>query len=744
MPLIAKACLAYAVGLFVACVWPGRVTDVVLLVTLATGVLAIAWPLSGIPREAATCALLVGGGVLIGMGATVRRATCGAAFASAGALRVSLDDDARSGAIAHGWVRGAGCDAAITLFVLHGDANAGDAVLARGVISTGDRGLLVREAIVSEAMHHVDLATLRARVGRRIDRLFRGDAPMVRALVIADMSAIPAEQRDRFASAGLVHMLSVSGLHVAIVALAFSLLASALRLPRRPADLATLLLLGAYVLLIGAPAPAVRAAVMLTLVIVTRAVQRPTSRWAILAVGSTIPLWDPALVVDLGWQLSVAGTIALVAGGALARRVVPRKWRGARRSLSTAMVISIVATVVTAPLIAWTFGRLAVLSPITNLLADPVVGLLQPLLFLAICLPWQPAEHVFVDAAHALIAVFDGIATHAAALPFAAPFVLPSASAALAGAVFAVAVIVACQAREPMRAVLVAAGAAAMMVVEPLLSVPRSTTEVHMIDVGQGDALAIRTRRDHWIVVDAGRSWDGGDAGKRTVVPYLAHRGGRVALFVLSHPHADHVGGAASLFDALPPGAFLDPGYVGTTPPYLAALAAARRDAIPWHRVHPGDSLVVDEVVVTLLAPDSAWASTLTDPNLASTVATVRIGDVRVLFTGDAEGPEEDWLLAHDAERLAADVLKVGHHGSRTSTTPAFLAAVHPRVALVSVGAQNSYGHPSAEIMDALARSGALVLRSDQLGSVVVRTDGHSMDVESRTFRSRVPPRAPW
>jgi competence protein ComEC len=260
-------------------------------------------------------------------------------------------------------------------------------------------------------------------------------------------------------------------------------------------------------------------------------------------------------------------------------------------------------------------------------------------------------------------------------------------------------------------------------------------TELHMLDVGQGDAIALRTRAGHWILVDAGRSWMGSDAGRTTVVPYIAHRGGTVSLFVLSHPHADHVGGAASTFAALRPRRFLDPGYVGTSPPYLAALAEASRDRIPWQRVRPGDSLVVDEVVLTALAPDSAWAASLSDANLASTVLLARIGKVRVLLTGDAEGPEERWLLERDPSLLAADILKVAHHGSRTSTTPEFLAAVQPRLALVSVGAHNAYGLPNADVMQRLHDAGAQVLRTDRAGTIVVRTDGERIDVEARDER---------
>jgi competence protein ComEC len=607
------------------------------------------------------------------------------------------------------------------------------------VVSAGDRGVLVREAVLSDARSTRSLAAMRAGAGRRIDRLFGGDAPLVRALVIADMSAIPTELRDRFARAGLVHMLSVSGLHVAIIALALALLASALRLPPVPARIGTLALLAVYVIAIGAPPPAVRAAVMLGLLLVSRVVQRPTSVWAILAVGGVIPLVEPSVVMDLGWQLSVAGTVALVAGGGLARRIVPRRWRGARRSLVTAATVSVVATLVTAPLVAWSFGRVALLGPATNLLADPVMGILQPVLFLALAIPVPFVERLTADAAHLLILAFDAIAARAADVPHAAPLVVPSITAAIAGGIASVSFVVACLAERPVRPLLLSLAAVGVMTIEPLVPTRRSWAELHMIDVGQGDALALRTQRGRWIVVDAGRSWLGGDAGRSTVVPYIAHRGGAVALFVLSHPHADHVGGAASLFAALRPARFLDPGYVGTTPPYRAAIAEAQRDGIPWQRVHPGDSLVVDDVVISELAPDSSWASTLADANLASAVVSVRVGDVRILFTGDAEAPEEEWLLANARGALHADILKVGHHGSSTSSTALFLAAVRPRLALVSVGAHNGYGHPSPEVMDALASAHVQVLRTDLLGTVVVRTDGRRIDVEARGERWAVP-----
>jgi len=253
-----------------------------------------------------------------------------------------------------------------------------------------------------------------------------------------------------------------------------------------------------------------------------------------------------------------------------------------------------------------------------------------------------------------------------------------------------------------------------------------------VLDVGQGDAILLRTNGGHWILFDAGPAWRGGDAGRTTVLPYILRRGGSLDAFVLSHPHTDHVGGAASVFAAMRPHAYWDAAFAGGSESYIASLDAARRLGMEWHRVHPGDSFRIDGVSVSFLAPDSAWTVGLKDPNLASTIAVVRYGVVRFLLVGDAERAEEDWLLAQHRDELRAQVLKVGHHGSSTSSSDAFLDAVHPDVAVISVGAGNMYGHPSNDVLHALSRVGAEVLRTDEAGTVIVRTDGVHIEIEAK------------
>ncbi|MGH7679822.1 MAG: DNA internalization-related competence protein ComEC/Rec2 [Gemmatimonadaceae bacterium] len=720
MPLVASVLLVYAAGLlagFGGAAW-----------TVVAAALVV-WHGGRTMRDRA--ALTAIGFAGFSTAAITRRgeASCLEQLAVATAWEATLMADASPGAFVPARHD---CGVRVRIAVAAGKAAAGARVAVRGSAVKSRDAIMVTEATLRVLEPPGLLPRWRSAIGRGLDARFRGDAPLVRALLIADMGDLSPALRDRFSAAGLSHMLSVSGLHVGLIAVAVSLVTQVIGIAKRRADAIVIVLTAAYVILIGAPLPAVRSALMLGASSLSMAVQRPTSPWAVLAVGASAPLFDPRAVLDIGYQLSVVGMVALVASGALPKRWAWLAVGGWRGTLYRSLVTSTAATLLTTPLVAATFGKASLVAPITNVVAVPVMAVLQPMLFLAAALlPLAPAAQFVADACHPLIAAIDRIAMIGAALPGASLNVVSDGLSTILACSAATAFVVAAVSRFAGGALVAGAACLAALAWRPIVSKKSGFTELHMIDVGQGDALALRTTRGRWVLFDAGRDWQGGDAGRRDVVPYLAARGGSLAGFVLSHPHSDHVGGAASTFQLLRPGWYYDPGYAGGSTSYKASLLAARELGTRWRRVRPGDSVLVDEVTITFLAPDSAWADSLSDPNDASSVARVRIGDVVLLFTGDAEAEEERWLLAHQRSRLRADVLKVAHHGSKTSSTPDFLDAVKPRVALVSVGVGNVYRHPSPETMRSLAMRGAVTLRTDQHGSVVVRTDGRRIEVEA-------------
>lgn len=736
MPLIVYLVIAYVVGLYA-----GFATSWLVRITLAGVVVFLGAP-RGRPALAAMLVVALAGAI-IAWSSERDDIHCARNALAQQPVRLVLVDSVSPGSYSQASL--ADCEgASAAVSVDHGSAPAGSTVDARGVVTAAQHGVVVQHASVTVVRSPPLLDRLHRAAGVRVDSTFRGDAPFVRALILADRRELSPELRDRFAAAGLAHVLAIAGLHIGIIAIALELVLRVAGVARPVATLWATAAVVAYVFVIGAPVPALRSATMLVAFRAARITQRPIARWAVVALGAAQPIIAPRIALQIGYQLSVVGVTSMIAAAALARRVGVDRLSWLARHAAGIVLGTTVVTVASAPLVAWTFGRVSLIAPLSNVAATPLILLAQPMILLGLALSSiHPLGSFVADAVHPLLVGLDRVALYAASLRYASVAVAPSMTAVTIGAIVSVAVIIACASREWHRPAIVAAAAATLMIWLPLRPTLAGLVELHMIDVGQGDAIALRTPHGHWVLVDAGRAWRGGDAGRSTVLPYLGRRGGPLDLFVLSHPHTDHVGGAATVLHALHPKEYIDAGFPGGAEAYRASLDAARVEHVRWMRVHPGDSTAIDGVSLRFLAPDSAWTAQLIDPNLASVVVLVQFGVVRMLLVGDAERPEEDWLLEHAGNELHADILKVGHHGSITSSSDAFLNAVRPRLALVSVGAGNSYHLPTPAIMRRLAAHGAQVLRTDQLGTIVARTDGTRILIDAAGDEWELSPHSP-
>ncbi|RSM38325.1 DUF4131 domain-containing protein [Amycolatopsis balhimycina DSM 5908] len=547
-------------------------------------------------------------------------------------------------------------------------------------------------------------------------------AGLLPGLVLGDTSALSPRVEEEFVTAGLAHLTAVSGGNLAAACGAVLLLLRLLRLGPRLSAVAAGACLAGFLVLVGPEPSVLRAGVMAAVALLALALGRRGSALPALAFAvAVLVVADPAMATDFGFALSVFATAGLVLlaprwAGALVRRGVPP-------GFADGLAIPLAAFVVTAPVLAGMAGSVSLVSVLTNVLAAPVVTPATVLGVLAtVTGPWWPgAGKVLVRLADPEARWLITVARHGARAP-GAVVAWPGgwAGGLLAAAVIAVLVLAARYRRLRLLMALLVVGALLVFVPVRVLAPawpPRNWAMVEC-DVGQGDAVVLATAEPgRAVVVDAGP-----EPGP---VDECLHRLAvdRIPLLVLSHLHADHIGGLASVFDGRAVGGIaVGPGRAPEWA-WRQVAAEAARQAVPLVELNPGERLEWPGLALDVLGPRyvparSAGLQDGTTINNSSVVLRAETPAGRALLTGDVELAAQADLLA-DVGDLKAEVLKVPHHGSRYSL-PSFLAAVAPRVALVSVGAGNSYGHPSKSTMDSLTALGARVTRTDVDGDTAV------------------------
>ena len=571
---------------------------------------------------------------------------------------------------------------------------------------------------------------LRRAVDERIESLFPRQGEMMEALVLGRREYVSKEVLDRYARSGLTHLLAISGMHVGLIAAALLLISNAMRLNRRKAVMITIAATWLYLLIIGAAPSALRSGIMITLALTATILQRPSAAAPIVAAAAlAILAFQPLAILDPGFQLSFAGILAILFFRAPLLTLAPDKISKQKvlHSAFEAFVLGIAAFVVTAPIVAHHFGVISPISIPAGVPAIPLVSLALIGSVAALAIePLLPAlASLIADGAGLCLDLLDTLAALAASIPYGNSEIVapPWWSWGVAAAVGATAGNWKKKSSPRLRWLVGSGSSVAVLVAWPATAFITGSNgfEVHFIDVGQGDAIALRTPHNRWLLIDAGPASAEFDAGARQVVPFLRAHGARgLDALILTHPDLDHIGGAPAVLDALPVAAVFEPGHAVGKKIYEELLSEIDVSAGEWRAARSGRSLELDGIQIDFLWPDTELVDAYEDANQISSIMRISYGDFSLLLTGDAGVEIEEILMDREGEALAADVLKLGHHGSSTSTAAEFLDLVVPQLAIVSAGRRNRYGHPAAEVMERVQERSIPVARTDLEGSITL------------------------
>lgn len=540
------------------------------------------------------------------------------------------------------------------------------------------------------------------------------------ALAVGDQRAIQGDLWSVFNRTGTTHLMSISGLHVTLVATLFGWGVGALwrRVPalamriaaQRAAIVAGLLAALVYSALAGFGVPAQRTLYMLATASIAIATGRRVAPGRVLGLALlAVLLVDPWAVLAAGFWLSFGAVGALLYVGA-----ADDGGQGARARLRAWGRVQWAATLASLPILLLVFGQFSLVSPLANFVAIPVVSfVVTPLALLAVLVPWDPLlwmAHVPLEY------LMDGL-RWAAEAPVWQRAAVPLA-AAVAGAL-GIAILL-----LP-RGVPGRWAGGGLLLPLFLLPAPRPSegeAEITVLDVGQGLAALVRTR-EHALVYDPGPLYSAeSDAGQRVVVPFLRSLGiDHLDGLIVTHRDSDHAGGTGSVRAAIPVGSFWSStGESGSMP--CVAGQHWRWDGVDFVVLHPGRE-------------DYGIGG---KANHLSCTLRVTAGGRAMLLTSDIEARDEAAILRRSSGDLAADVVLVPHHGSRTSSTPEFVAATGARHAVVPVGYRNRFGHPKEDVLDRYRAEGMTLWRTDRDGAVIVRLGAGGAEVVSwRSLKPR-------
>ena len=549
-------------------------------------------------------------------------------------------------------------------------------------------------------------------------------------MLLGEKSFIPTDLKEVFAEAGIMHILAVSGLHVGIIAMALIAFLGILRLPKKPKLLILISILIMYASITGFRPSVLRATIMFILLIGGKLLNRSRNlNISLFFAAFLILLSNPLILYDAGFLLSFIVTFSIInlspiLQGLFSKIVI---WIKSPLAVSTAAWIGIF------PLSAYFFSKVSIISIVSNIFIIPLTGIAVILGFVTFFIGLASISFagIIANINYLVLNLITLIAKSFSLIPFAFVYVAQPSIMVIILYYLSVFFMVEIFYKKTLsqkikkKAALIVLSVTLLIIIVQVFY-PADNLKVNFINVGEGDCILIEAPNKINILIDGGGTPQSDfDVGSKIVIPYLRRKGiNEIDLLILTHPHLDHLEGLLPVLRELKVDMVLDSGLICDLPAYKEFISIIQKKGIPYHKAKAGDNFIFsNNLEIFLLNPlyDSDFYCE-SDFNNASIVVKLFYKNTDFLFTGDIEEAAEKKLLVWQ-NILQSDILKVGHHGSSTSTNLEFLDKVDPSIAVITVG-KNHFGHPSQKIIERLEDKNIQIYRTDEDGTIIIRTNG--------------------
>jgi competence protein ComEC len=555
-------------------------------------------------------------------------------------------------------------------------------------------------------------------------------ASFIKGIIFGNRSDIPRDVKQSFMDTGTIHILAVSGSNVAFVAFMFFAVFGFLRLPKRGVVLLTIVGLVFYMLVTGSSPSVVRATIMAIVILVGTSIERRVDIYNSVSIAALILLlWNTNTLFDVGFQLSFAAVLSIIFFYPRLENLIERIQNRfdelkVMNPVLKLFAVSLAAQIGTIPFTAYYFGRISIISLIANIFVVPLSGLITyvgfaEVLSSVIC---KGIASLYATVNDFLVWFLLGFVKQAASVSFA--YVeLWKVNIAIIAAYYGV-VIASCTLKK--RAIVFYLIVFSLLtcnyyVYQRIWMKNNSNLRITAIDVGQGDAILIETPQKKNILIDAGPASLNNNSGNRIIVPLLKHTGiANLNDIIITHLHNDHIGGLESIVKSISVGSIIYPTFINSLT-HLPEIIRLR-----WSSTNSGSQIQIDSTIRIYVFHPSRQATSSGNMNNTSIVIKVVYGKTSILFNGDAEAEVEHKLIQRYKNILTSDIFKVAHHGSATSSSEEFLKAVKPQYAIISVGKNNRFSHPSPMIIKRLRSHKIAVHRTDYSGAIVFESDGEN------------------